>query len=387
MTDQYRLTVEGDIARLSAAEWDACANPSPETYNPFISHAFLRCLEESGCVSAATGWARRHLTLKGVGGLRAVMPLYLKSHSMGEYVFDHAFANAYARAGGSYYPKLQCAAPFTPVTGRRILVRAGEDVARLERVMLGGAMQFMEAEGASSLHITFPTAEEWRRFGAGGLQQRTGLQFHWRNDGYSSFDDFLVAFASRKRKAVKKERREALAPGLTVEWLTGADITEAHWDAFFAFYMDTGSRKWGRPYLNRRFFSLAGAAMGERMLLMMVKDGARYIAGALNFIGGDALYGRYWGCAEERPNLHFEVCYYQAIEYAIAQGLARVEAGAQGEHKLARGYLPELTYSAHAFAHPGLSEAVERFLASERPAIDAERDDLLKMSPFRKDGE
>ncbi|MDZ4789744.1 MAG: GNAT family N-acetyltransferase [Hyphomicrobiales bacterium] len=385
--EEVRIRVEGAISNIPAAEWDACANPEGAIYNPFISHAFLRCLEESGCVSDDTGWSPRHLVLDGESGPRAVMPLYLKSNSMGEFVFDHAFADAYHQAGGAYYPKLQCAAPFTPASGRRILVRDVSDIALAERILTQGALQLMKAEGASSLHITFPTHEEWGRLGDAGLQRRTGMQFHWRNDGYATFDDFLGAFSSRKRKAVKKERRDALASGLTVEWLTGAQLTEAHWDGFFRFYLDTGDRKWGRPYLNRRFFSLIGAAMPDRILLMMVKEGGRYIAGALNFISGDALYGRYWGCVEERPYLHFEVCYYQAIDFAIAHGLARVEAGAQGEHKLARGYLPEITYSLHAFAHPGLGKAVADYLKREMHAVEAQRAELMEASPFKKTGD
>ncbi len=383
-TDAVRIRVEGAIANIPAAEWDACANPEGAVYNPFMSHDFLRCLEESGCVSNDTGWSPRHLVLDGDDGPRGVMPLYLKSNSMGEFVFDHAFADAYHRAGGEYYPKLQCAAPFTPAAGPRILVRDKNDAALVERILLQGALQLMEAEDASSLHVTFLGGDEWRRLGGVGLLMRNGIQFHWQNDGYRTFDDFLAAFSSRKRKAVKKERRDALASGLKVEWLTGAQLTEAHWDAFFRFYLDTGDRKWGRPYLNRRFFSLVSAAMADRILLMMVKDGERYIAGALNFIGGDALYGRYWGCIEERPYLHFEVCYYQAIDYAIANGLARVEAGAQGEHKLARGYLPEITYSVHAFAHPGLQRAAADYMVREMRAIEAQRAQLLEMSPFKK---
>ncbi len=383
-TEIAQIRVEGSISDIAAADWDACACPHGAVYNPFISHAFLRCLEESGSVSNDTGWSPRHLVLDGASGVRAVMPLYLKTNSMGEFVFDHAFADAYQRAGGAYYPKLQCAAPFTPAAGARILVRDPAETSLAERIVIQGALQLMEAEDASSLHITFLTGEEWRRLGGAGLQKRTGLQFHWRNEGYASFDDFLATFASRKRKAVKKERRDALASGLKVEWLTGAQLTEAHWDVFFRFYLDTGDRKWGRPYLNRRFFSLVSAAMPERILLMMVKNGERYIAGALNFIGGDALYGRYWGCVEEHPCLHFEVCYYQAIDFAIAHGLARVEAGAQGEHKLARGYLPEITYSLHAFAHPGLGKAVADYLVREMRAVEMQRAELMEMSPFKK---
>lgn len=377
------VRVLGKIGDAPADAWDSCANPEGQPFNPFIAHAFLEALETSGSASAKTGWAPCHLVLEdGNGGVRGAMPLYLKSHSLGEYVFDHAWASAYERTGGDYYPKLQSAAPFTPVTGRRLLVPPSAAQAEDERLLIRAALELARRQGASSLHITFPTEEEWQRHG-GLLLQRTGVQFHWQNEDYGSFNEFLARFASRKRKALRRERREALEGGVSIEWLTGGDIKEAHWDSFFRFYMDTGSRKWGRPYLNRRFFSLVGAAMPERILLVMAKRAGRYIAGALNFIGGDTLYGRYWGAIEEQPFLHFEVCYYQAIDFAIERKLTRVEAGAQGEHKLARGYEPQTTYSLHYFTDPGFRQAVAHYLSHERPAIAEEIRKLREGLPFK----
>lgn len=381
------VRVETEIAAIPAEQWDACANPVADRYNPFVSHGFLHALESSGAVSPRSGWVPLHLVLDdGSGGVAACMPCYVKSHSQGEYVFDHAWADAFERAGGRYYPKLQCAVPFTPVTGPRLLVRGEEERERCEPILIQAATELVERSGASSLHITFLTHGEWRRLGAFGLLQRTDKQFHWHNRGYGSFDDFLASLASRKRKSIRKERREALADGISIEWLTGRDISEAHWDAFFAFYMDTGSRKWGRPYLNRTFFSHLGQAMAERILLVMCRRAGRYIAGALNLIGGDALYGRYWGCLEDHSCLHFEACYYQAIEFAIAHGLARVEAGAQGPHKIARGYLPETTYSVHFIANPALRRAIADYLGQERAYVAAEADMLAEHSPYRRCG-
>lgn len=386
-SEQAIIRVADALSKVPAQAWDNVASSDPAISNPFVCHAFLNAVEESGSARPESGWAPQHLLLEdGEGRLLGAMPLYLKAHSLGEYVFDHAWADAYERAGGRYYPKLQSAVPFTPVTGRRLLVPKVADADWRERALLKGAMELMGLCGASSLHMTFVSASEWRRGGKFGLLQRTDQQFHWLNRGYASFDDFLTALASRKRKAVRKERRDAVAPGIDIEWLTGSDIREDHWDTFFDFYMDTGSRKWGRPYLNRRFFSLIGEAMPERILLIMARRAGRYIAGALNFIGGDALYGRYWGAIEHHKYLHFEVCYYQAIEFAIAHGLARVEAGAQGEHKLARGYEPQTTYSLHYFADPALAEAVARFLDRERLAVEREQEMLRTLMPFRKDG-
>jgi predicted N-acyltransferase len=379
------------ISDVPASAWDDCAR-RPDTSgktgrpdNPFISHAFLHALEESGSATRATGWLPQHLLLEDpAGGLAGCMPCYLKSHSYGEYVFDHAWADAYERAGGNYYPKLQAAVPFTPVTGRRLLVREGPDRTEREAILLQAAATLADRLDASSLHVTFPTREEWELAGQLGFLQRNDQQFHWRNEGYVSFEDFLAALASRKRKAIRTERRRATEGDIEIEWVTGADLTEPNWDAFFAFYMDTGSRKWGSPYLTRTFFSLIGETMRDQILLVFAKRRGRAIAGALNFIGADTLYGRYWGALEEHACLHFEVCYYQAIDFAIAQGLRRVEAGAQGAHKLARGYLPVPTYSAHWIRDPALRSAVADYLKRERVAIAHEIALLGEESPYRK---
>ncbi|KAB2910581.1 MAG: N-acetyltransferase [Hyphomicrobiaceae bacterium] len=382
---QSRVEVVPAMAGIPVADWDACANPDATLFNPFIAHAFLKALEDAGTVGGRTGWSPRHLVMKEANGsIGACAPCYLKSHSQGEYVFDHSWAEAYMNAGGRYYPKLQIAVPFTPVPGRRLLVRPGAAEADREALLVAAATELVQRNGLSGLHITFLTQAEWNRLGTRGFLQRTDQQFHWRNAGYASFEDFLASLASRKRKAVRKEREQALAGGLGVEWITGRDITEAHWDAFFTFYMETGSRKWGRPYLNRKFFSLLGDVMGERCLLIMVKRGRKTIGGALNLIGGDCLYGRYWGAVEHHPCLHFEVCYYQAIEFAIRHKLARVEAGAQGEHKLARGYLPTTTYSAHYIANASLRRAVADYLVRERAYVEAAGEQLTGLAPFRK---
>ena len=321
------------------------------------------------------------------GGLIVgVAPVYLKAHSQGEYVFDHAFADAYHRAGGRYYPKLQVAAPFTPATGRRLMAAPGAELAKVELALAEGLLALRDQMGASSAHITFQSRPEWERMGPGWLK-RHDIQYHWFNRGYGSYEDFLGALSSRKRKALRRERRDALAAGLTIERLTGADLTETVWDAFHAFYMDTGSRKWGRPYLNRQFFSLIGETMRDRIVLVMARRAGRHVAGAINFLGSDTLYGRHWGCIEDHPFLHFEVCYHQAIDEAIARKLARVEAGAQGEHKLARGYEPVLTSSSHGFAHPGLARAVGEFLEQEREHIMAAKTALADESPFARRGD
>jgi hypothetical protein len=370
------------LSDIAPAAWDRLANPSAEEFNPFLSHAFLCALEDSGSASPATGWTPRHLVIEAEAGVAAAMPLYLKSHSYGEYVFDHGWAEAYARAGGRYYPKLQCAVPFTPVPGRRLLTQAGSDAEALEAALLAGAKELATRTRASSLHITFPTEGEWQRHGA-GLLQRTDQQFVWENRGYACFDAFLGALSARKRKSIRRERAAARKGGVEFEWVTGRDLTEAHWDAFFAFYMDTGSRKWGQPYLTRDFFSLVGERMAERILLVFCTRGGRPIAGALNFIGGNTLYGRNWGALEHHKFLHFEACYYQAIEYAITHRLAFVEAGAQGEHKLARGYLPRRTYSLHWLRDPALRQAVARYLTEERRAVEAHIDLLSEAAPFK----
>jgi predicted N-acyltransferase len=360
--------------------------PSAESYsqltpnNPFVSHDFLSILERSGCVGGRTGWRPLPLVAERGAEIVGVAPAYLKAHSQGEYVFDHGWADAYERAGGRYYPKLQIAVPFTPAAGPRLL--AADEATRA--ALADGLIALAAQTGASSVHVTFPTQAEAEALAARGWLLRLGEQYHFRNEGYRDYEDFLATLASRKRKALKRERREALASGVEIEWLTGAALTEAHWDAFFAFYMDTGSRKWGRPYLNRAFFSLLGEAMADRVLLVMARRGGRYVAGALNLIGGDALYGRYWGAVEETPFLHFELCYHQAIDYALAHGLSRVEAGAQGEHKLARGYRPTPTWSAHHIADPGLRRAVSDYLKRERAMMREAiaQDDAA--SPFRK---
>jgi predicted N-acyltransferase len=380
------ITVEDGMARIDAAAWDACANPPGRSYNPFVTHRFLLALERSGAVSGATGWLPRHLVLRGADGTVAgCVPAYVKSHSLGEYVFDHGWADAYERAGGRYYPKLQVSVPFTPVTGPRLLVPTVPDADRRRQLLAAGLTKLTGQAKLSSAHITFIAAEDRAVLESMGFLMRQDQQFHWTNEGFASFDDFLAALQSRKRKTLRKERQQAVADGVTIEWVTGSDIREEHWDAFFAFYMDTGSRKWGRPYLNRDFFSLVSEAMNEDILLVMCKRAGRYIAGALNFIGSDTLFGRYWGAIEHHPFLHFETCYYQAIEFAIARGLKRVEAGAQGEHKLARGYLPHATWSAHYIADPGFAEAVSAYLAREREHVEEMRTVLCEYSPFRQD--
>ena len=376
------------IAEVPAAQWDACArggSGSARPPNPFVSHAFLSALEDSGSATRDTGWLPQHLLFEDAQGrLLACMPCYLKGHSQGEYVFDHGWAEAYMRAGGDYYPKLQAAVPFSPVPGPRLLVRG--ETARIERqaLLLEAGRTLTNELDVSSLHITFMSQDEWKLAGELGYLQRTDRQFHWHNAGYETFDDFLGALASRKRKTIRRERRAALDEDIEIEWITGRDITEAHWDAFFTFYMDTGARKWGRPYLTREAFSRLGESMAGELLLVMAKRGGDYIAGALNVIGADTLYGRYWGALESHDFLHFEVCYYQAIDYAIAHGLARVEAGAQGEHKLARGYLPTETYSAHYIADERLRRAVADFLAQERHAVAEDAALLAAESPYRR---
>jgi predicted N-acyltransferase len=366
------------VASFDAEDWDRCAGGD----NPFLTHAFLSALEESGSATGRTGWEPVPVAIDGDDGRpAAVMPAYVKSHSQGEYVFDHGWASAWERAGGDYYPKLQIAVPFTPVPGRRLLTR---DRA-MAPALIGAAEAIVEQNELSSAHATFIHAEEVPLFEAAGWLIRVDSQFHWHNENYRSFDDFLAALSSRKRKAIRKERAAALA-GLAVQHLTGAAIEEHHWDAFWAFYQDTGGRKWGRPYLTRRFFSLLGEHMADRILLIFALEDGVPIAGALNLIGADTLYGRYWGALAEVPHLHFEICYYQAIEAAIARGLARVEAGAQGAHKLSRGYRPVPTWSAHFIPDPDFRRAVAEFLAAERPAVLDEIGALHEMAPFRKGG-
>jgi predicted N-acyltransferase len=385
-----RIRIVPKIADIPAPAWDACANPTQSDhqstpYNPFISHAFLSALEASASATARAGWQPQHLVAEGAdGAIAGVVPCYLKSHSRGEYVFDGGWAEAYERAGGSYYPKLQVSVPFTPATGRRLLVAPGPQAEAIRVGLASGLIELARLHEASSVHVTFAPIDEWKLLGERGFLQRTDQQFHWENAGYATFDDFLNALAARKRKAIRRERREALAAGIEVQWLTGSDLTESVWDAFFAFYMETGSRKWGRPYLTRAFYSLVGATMADRIVLMMAKRNGRYIAGAINFIGGDTLFGRHWGASEHHPFLHFELCYYQAIDYAIAHKL-RVEAGAQGEHKLARGYMPVTTYSAHYIDDPALRRAIADYLKRERAYVESAGTELAAMGPFRKD--
>ena len=411
---EFRIHIAQSLAEVPAAAWDACAsgcndanggdalapaikltsedNLSSElatrgkVFNPFITHDFLSSLEASNSVGNRTGWQPRHLLVEEAdGALVGAAPCYLKSHSRGEYVFDHGWAEAFERAGGDYYPKLQVAVPFTPVTGPRLLARSGPLAQAVRGALADALVEITTASDLSSAHVTFLTEPEWHVLGKRGFLLRNDQQFHWENEGYASFDDFLDRLASRKRKVIRRERKEALAPGIEVRWLTGADLTEAVWDAFFAFYMETGSRKWGRPYLTREFFSIVGDKMRDRILLVMAKRAGRWIGGALNFLGHDTIFGRNWGAIEHHPFLHFELCYYQAIDYAIQNKLARVEAGAQGEHKLARGYLPKTTYSAHFIANPALRRAIADYLARERAYVQAAGEELAALAPFRKD--
>ena len=383
--DGVTLTVDlmENMAAIPAGQWDALACPeavSGRPVDPFMTHRFLLALETSGSTGDGTGWQARPLVLRHDGRPVAAMPLYVKGHSQGEYIFDHGWAEAYARAGGRYYPKLQVAVPFTPATGRRFL-----GPAEYRAPLLQAAIDITRKNGLSSLHITFCTEEEAQALeGVEGTLSRVTQQFHWENDGYASFADFLAALSSRKRKMIRKERETAQAHGLTIRALTGDMIEPKHWDAFWQFYQDTGSRKWGTPYLTRAFFDAVHQTMRDDVLLVLAFDGSRPVAGALNFIGRDCLYGRYWGCVADYPCLHFELCYYQAIDWAIAQGLSRVEAGAQGEHKLARGYLPSPIHSLHWLADPGFAKAVARYLEQEKRAMGEEIEVLTAYGPFRK---
>ncbi|MEI6485290.1 MAG: GNAT family N-acetyltransferase [Sphingomonadales bacterium] len=374
---EWRVRVLGKASDVSLADWNACAGPA----NPFAQAEFFRALEDSGSAAARTGWQPVHLVADDADGRPAgIMPCYLKTHSQGEYVFDHSWADAFERAGGRYYPKLQAAFPFTPATGPRLLLRD----AAAGPALIRAAEQVTESNDFSSAHATFITPEQQPLFRDAGWLIRMGEQFHWQNDNYRDFGDFLAALSSSRRKMIRKERERAVA-GLEIIHLSGRDITEAHWDAFWTFYQDTGARKWGQPYLKRSFFSLIGEAMGDRTLLMLALRGDRPIAGALNFIGDECLYGRYWGCTEDVPFLHFELCYYQAIEWAIANGRARVEAGAQGQHKLARGYRPTPVISAHYLANPGFRAAVADFLSRETKQMIEEMEFLAQHAPFRHD--
>lgn len=379
-TDTFDIAVYDSLDALQREHWDNCAG----TTNPFVLHGFLSSLEESGSVTAETGWHPQHLAVSGPdGGLLGAVPLYVKNHSYGEYVFDWSWADAYHRAGGQYYPKLQCAVPFTPVTGPRLLMAPGAPD-NTERLLMAGMLTMAEKLQVSSLHVTFPTEREWRGLGDKGFLQREGIQYHWENRGYANFDGFLAALSSRKRKAIRKERRLVAEQGITMRVLEGADITEAHWDAFYTFYRDTVDKKWGSAYLRRSFFSLLGERLADNIVLIIAEDQNRIVAGALNLRGGDTLFGRNWGCIADYKFLHFETCYYQAIDYAIQNGLKWVEAGAQGAHKVQRGYLPRKTYSAHWFADGGFSTAIARYLEQERAAIDEEFTETLGQSPYRQ---
>ncbi|MET0238566.1 MAG: GNAT family N-acetyltransferase [Sphingobium sp.] len=374
--DLTTVRMHDSVSAIPAAQWDACAGDA----NPFVSHAFLSILEESGSVGEGTGWQPLPIVVEAPdGSIAAAAPAYAKSHSQGEYVFDHGWAEAWQRAGGRYYPKIQIAAPFSPVPGPRLLLRDADAAAPL----IAGIEAVVRNNKLSSAHATFVEEAQLAQFEAAGWLIRQDSQFHWTNDGYGSFEDFLGALSSRKRKDIRKERERA-REGLEIVHLCGDEITEAHWDAFWHFYQDTGARKWGQPYLTRDFYSLLGERLGERVLLMFAMRGTAPIAGALNLIGGDALYGRYWGCTEDVPFLHFELCYYQAIDAAIARGLTRVEAGAQGSHKLARGYRPVPTWSAHFIPDPGFRRAVAEFLRHESEAVEHDRQYLDAHAPFRK---
>jgi predicted N-acyltransferase len=384
-SDTVTLTVHANIAEVPAAEWDACAGD----INPTLSHAFLNAMEESGSATARSGWAPQHLSLAdGTGRIVGIVPLYLKSHSQGEYVFDYGWADAYERAGGRYYPKALGAVPFTPVPGPRLLMRP-DAPPETKATLIAGLVEFTRQRGISSLHINFPEDGDAEALFEAGFLKRMGQQFHWANEGYKDFDDYLAALNSRKRKAVKKERREAMAPGLEVEVLTGADLLPKHWDAFYRFYLATSDRKWGSAYLNRKFFALIGERMADKIVLVMARHGAEYVAGAFNILGRETIYGRNWGSFGDYKMLHFECCYYRAIEFAIDHGLKRVEAGAQGPHKLQRGYLPVPTYSAHYIPDAGFRRAVAQFLAREREMVEQKIEHLAEhYSPFRhEDGE
>ncbi len=369
------------IDELDPDTWNRCANPAGLPFNPFLSFDFLHALEASGSVGKRTGWQPFHLVVQDDELVRGVVPLYLKGHSQGEYVFDYSWADAWQRAGGDYYPKLQGSIPFTPATGRRAL-SATCDV-EVEQMLFGACAQVADQMQVSSLHFTFLPESQWRLAGELGFLKRMDQQYHWHNAGYGCFDEFLGDLSSKKRKNLKRERRDALLEDVTIEWVTGSDLTEAHWDAFYQFYVDTGSRKWGTPYLTRKFFSLINETMPKNTLLILCRRAGRYIAGALNFIGGDTLFGRNWGCIEDHRFLHPEACYYQAIDFAIANNLARVEAGAQGQHKVARGYLPQATYSAHWIRDAGFREAVAKFLKDERNYVQQDIDWIDQHSPFK----
>ena len=386
------INIIDSMQDIPAEDWDALANPtSPHdgsedfAYNPFLTHAFYDALEQSGSATRQTGWLGQHLVMQDGDEIIGILPAYLKNHSQGEYVFDHGWADAFERAGGSYYPKLQCTVPFTPASGRRLLVGNGDDATDRRLMLAGGLQEVAERLGVSSAHITFMHEGECNLLAEHGYLHREDQQFHWLNRDYAKFDDFLAALSSRKRKTIRKERHAALAGnGIEIDWLTGDQLTEDIWDTFYRFYIDTGSRKWGQPYLTRDFYRRIGETMAEDILLIMARRDGNYVAGAINFVGSHTLYGRHWGCLEDHPFLHFEVCYYQAIDFAIARGLSRVEAGAQGGHKLARGYMPQITHSAHFITHPDFRRAVADYLDHERQAVERENTLIARHGPFRK---
>jgi uncharacterized protein len=378
-SDTVTLRLHGAIREVAPAAWNACAGD----VNPTVSHVFLNALEESGSATARSGWAPQHLCFADASGrLVGAVPMYLKSHSYGEYVFDWGWADAYERSGGSYYPKLLCAVPFTPVPGPRLLM-AADAPADTQSTLIAGMIELARQRKLSSLHINFPDTGDFEAFADAGFLRRTGQQFHWINNGYRDFDDYLAALNSRKRKAVKKERREAMANGIEIDLLTGSDLNEKAWDAFYKLYLGTSDRKWGSAYLTRRFFSMIGERMPDQVVLFMARRNRDYIAGAFNLLGKDTIYGRNWGAHREYRFLHFECCYYRAIEFAIERGLKRVEAGAQGPHKLQRGYLPVPTYSAHWIPDPNFRRAVASFLDREREMVEQKIEDLAEFSPFR----
>jgi predicted N-acyltransferase len=377
--EQTTVKILHGIHEIEATTWDSCASASPP-YNPFLSHKFLLALEQSKSVAPESGWQPFHLLVENADQLIGVVPMYLKSHSQGEYVFDYGWADAWQRAGGQYYPKLQSSVPFTPATGPRLLaLNPNKENLNL---LLNAAIEVAQETKVSSLHMTFMPKKQWDIANEQGFLSRIDQQFHWHNAGYQTFDDFLADLASKKRKNLKRERRDALENGISIEWASGDTITEEHWEAFYRFYVDTGARKWGTPYLTRDFFSLIGETLPEDILLIMAKRNNAYIAGALNFIGGDTLFGRNWGCIEDHRFLHFEVCYYQAIDFAIQHNLKKVEAGAQGSHKVARGYLPQATYSAHWISDPNFKDAVKRFLDEERRYVEEDIAYIEGRSPF-----
>ena len=378
--EEITIRVLDKISDIPSKDWDACAGEG----NPFVTHAFLYALEESGSVTNQTGWLPQHLTVYDHNDqIAACMPIYLKNHSYGEYIFDWGWAEAYNRAGGNYYPKLQAAVPFTPATGPRMLVKDSSSD-HYYQILIDGMIQLAHKHKVSSLHITFPSKSQWDRLGSAGFIQRTNKQFHWENKGYNNFNDFLSELTSRKRKAIKKERRRVKEQGIELNCLTGSELTEDYWDTFYQYYLDTIDRKWGHSYLTRNFFSILGEKMSNLALLVIATCDKKRVAGALNLIGSDTIFGRNWGCSDDFKFLHFEACYYQAIDFAIENKLHWVEAGAQGPHKIQRGYLPREVYSAHWIADPKFRDGVKHFIAQERKAVDYEISGLMEYSPYKK---